>query len=513
MPAENAFAVQSPFRAFERGLALAEKFRLSREQAEQDDLAEKRQSLLDQAVERTRKPGASWEDFSFLASLLPPEQSTALRESYALRSKEAQEDSLSRSAEIFAALRGGKADLAVTLMDDIITAARGAGEEQRAVFIESLRDQVQSGDTDGPASVIGTLLAHMPRGDVVISKAMELEKRAAEVREEGVDLETKGVALEREKTNLASDVAVARIKGIEAQFASEKMKAELSLTQEQVQQSIAARKSHDAAALLSGAERAVKQKELADKSLGILTREQRFDMSQKTRKEMNDRLDIFGELKGFYGNLLTAQSGGVGDIAATNALSKMFDTRSAVLQGEQAAMKKADSVAFGFMAFAREGLGAGPFSDEKRARMLSQGRAYYQIAVARERAIKDGILRQARSYGLRDEDILYSLTYDAIAPNAKTYPFATREAADKFDAEIANGNKDYDALATSLGVRSKSDDADGTAVVTPEKERPAESGGAEKQEPQFSLTVPDGRTFTTTRNGIESFLREYGVKK
>ena len=168
---------QSFLQAFKTGTAITET-RMAQEKAQREA---EQQQLISQAFQRLRQPGATAKDYADLAMMLPETQAKAVRESFAMMSGERQQNALTKAGQVFSALKSGKPEIAVSLIEQQIEAKRNSGDEQGAKFLETWRD-VAKENPKAAEDYFGFTISQIPGGDKVIDGVVQLaeERRKAE---------------------------------------------------------------------------------------------------------------------------------------------------------------------------------------------------------------------------------------------------------------------------------------------------------------------------------------------
>lgn len=168
---------QSFLQAFKTGTAITET-RMAQEKAQREA---EQQQLISQAFQRLRQPGATAKDYADLAMMLPETQAKAVRESFSMMSGERQQNALTQAGQIFSALKSGKPEIAVSLIEQQIEAKRNSGDEGGARFLETWRD-VAKENPKAAEDYFGFTISQIPGGDKVIDGVVQLaeERRKAE---------------------------------------------------------------------------------------------------------------------------------------------------------------------------------------------------------------------------------------------------------------------------------------------------------------------------------------------
>jgi len=206
MPAPIDYGVQiadptqSFLSAFQTGAGIQET-RLKQEQQQQQMANQK---LIQDGLTKLRQPGATVEDVSNLAMILPKDQSESVLKAWALKTDAQKQNALSRTGKVVSALFAGENDIAQQLINDEAVAMRNSGNEEGAKFLETWRGITEINPTATERFFTAQLL-QLPGGDKIVENIIKLnvERRA----------EAQG------KPTLAKLEAEAIEKGVMAEFA------------------------------------------------------------------------------------------------------------------------------------------------------------------------------------------------------------------------------------------------------------------------------------------------------
>lgn len=166
---------QSFLSAFKTGASIQD-MRVKQEQQQQQVANQK---LVQEGFAKLRQPNATAADYANLAMILPETQAKAVRESFSMLSSERQQNALQQSGQIFSALKSGKPEIAIGIIDRQIEAKRNNGDEEGAKFLETWRD-VTKENPKATEDYFGFTISQMPGGDKVIESSVKLggERRA-----------------------------------------------------------------------------------------------------------------------------------------------------------------------------------------------------------------------------------------------------------------------------------------------------------------------------------------------
>jgi len=181
MPAPIDYGVQiadptqSFLSAFQTGAGIQET-RLKQEQQQQQMANQK---LIQDGLTKLRQPGATAEDVSNLAMILPKDQSESVLKAWALKTDTQKQNALSRTGKVVSALFAGETDIAQQLINDEAVAMRNSGNEEGAKFLETWRGITEINPTATERFFTAQLL-QLPGGDKIVENVIKLgaEKRA-----------------------------------------------------------------------------------------------------------------------------------------------------------------------------------------------------------------------------------------------------------------------------------------------------------------------------------------------
>jgi len=391
------------------------------------------QKLITEGFNKLRQPGATAADYANLAMLLPETQAKSVREAFAMKSSEQQQNTLSQAGQVFAAFKSGKPEIAIDLMDRQIEAKRNSGDEQGAKFLETWRDVAKT-NPKAAEDYFGFTMSQVPGGDKVIEGALKLteERRAAE----------------KAPFELTKAESEAVIKSAEAKFAPDKFGAELGLTKAQIDQAKASAAASRASAAASGAEAKRKTAEAQQMASGVIPLDKRPEAEGKMRKEYSDQTKGYQEVKSAYGRVLSAEDTAVGDLSLIFGYMKMLDPGSVVREGEFATAQNAAGVPERIQNIYNRAVRGERLTPGQRKSFKGQAEKLYQSSKQHESTVRSGISRIAKGYGLSTENIFYEPSETApaaptptsapsggvqvTAPNGQTLTFPSQQAADAF---------------------------------------------------------------------------------
>jgi hypothetical protein len=336
--------------SFQAGASIQEA-KLKQEQAQQQIAQQK---LIQEGFTKLRQPGATAADYANLSMMLPETQAKAVRESFSMLDSQRQQVALQQSGQVFSALKSGKPEIAISLLEKQIEGKRQSGDEAGAKFLETWRD-VTKENPKATEDYFGFTMSQIPGGDKVITSAIALggESRAmAKAPSELTEAMAKAdkalaeAATARATAMNSGELAAANARlataqadkaKIEARYAEQmtleelkKKAADLGLTNAQTGSALAQTKK-------LGQETAKIALELeALKATGGIDPAKKFEQEEKLRKEYQGRTKVYGELGTTYQNMKSSADAktGPGDIALITGFMKMLDPGSVVRETE-----------------------------------------------------------------------------------------------------------------------------------------------------------------------------------
>ena len=367
-----------------------------KQQQQQQQAAQ--QKLIQEGFNKLRQPGATAADYANLSMMLPETQAKSVRESFSMLSGERQQAALRDAGEVFSAFKAGKPEIAITRLDQQIEGKRNAGDEAGAKFLETWRD-VAKENPKATEDYFGFTISQIPGGDKVITSAIALGG-------EGRLQQMQPLAMRK----LSAETIEQEIK---AKFAPEKLLTDLDLTKEQIEQAKAARRASDAAAKKSGAEATRAEAEAAQMASGVIPADKRPEVEGKLRKEYNDQTKPYQEVKSAYGRVLSSEDNAVGDLSLIFGYMKMLDPGSVVREGEFATAQNAAGVPDRIMNIYNKVISGERLNASQRNSFKGQAKGLYNSALEGEKAVRTGLDRIAKGYGLNTSNIFYSATEEA----------------------------------------------------------------------------------------------------
>jgi hypothetical protein len=316
---------QSFLSAFQTGASIQD-MRAKQEQ-QQQQIANQR--LVQEGFAKLRQPGATAADYANLAMVLPETQAKAVRESFNMLSGERQQNALQQSGQIFSALKSGKPEIAIGLIDRQIEAKRNSGDEEGAKFLETWRD-VTKENPKATEDYFGFTISQMPGGDKVIESSVKLGGERRAEAQAPAELRQKNAVAGKAESD--AQIRAEEAKNIAAVIKAdlEKKAADLGLTKAQTGSALAQSKK-------LGVETAKAVLELeALKASGGVDPAKTFDQEEKLRKEFQTRTKTYQDVNQTYQTLKASSNAksGPGDIALITGFMKMLDPGSVVRETE-----------------------------------------------------------------------------------------------------------------------------------------------------------------------------------
>jgi len=240
--------------------------------------------------------------------------------------------------------------------------------------------------------------------------------------------------------------AETRLKEIEALFAPQNFRAALGLTAAQTESARGSAASSYASAAASRATAGRADAEAGQIRAGVIPFEKRPEAEGKMRKEYSDQTKSYQDVKSAYGRVLAAEPTATGSIAKIFSYMKMLDPGSVVREGEYATAQNATGVPQRFINMYNKALSGDGLSVTQRQEIDSQAKKLYTQTRTQESAVRKGVERIAKGYGLDPQNIFYEAVESTpvapvslipvTAPDGKTYNFKTQADADAFKKRV-----------------------------------------------------------------------------
>ncbi len=161
---------QSFLSAFQTGTAIQEAS--LKQQQQQQQMANQR--LIQEGLAKIRQPGATVEDVSNLAMILPKDQSETVIKAFQLKTDAQKQNALNRAGKVVSALFAGENDIAQQLISDEAVAMRNSGNEEGAKFLETWRGVTEVNPTASQNFFTAELL-RLPGGDKIVENIVKLQ--------------------------------------------------------------------------------------------------------------------------------------------------------------------------------------------------------------------------------------------------------------------------------------------------------------------------------------------------
>lgn len=248
MPAPIDYGVQiadptqSFLSAFQAGTSIQDAQFKQQQQVQQAA----QQKLIQAGFAKLQSPNATAADYANLSMMLPETQAKAVRESFGMLTEDRQKTALGQASQVFSALKSGKPEIAISLMDQQIEAKQNAGDMAGADFLKTWRD-VAKENPQATENYFGFTISQIPGGDKVIESAIKLggESRAAGLAPSALrqseikaqtDMADLRIKLQSEPDKAKQLALETQIKEIEANFQEQVIQADLDLKKAQTGQ-------------------------------------------------------------------------------------------------------------------------------------------------------------------------------------------------------------------------------------------------------------------------------------
>ena len=316
---------QSFMSAFQTGTAIQDT-RLKQQQQQQQMANQK---VILEGLAKIRQPGATVDDVSNLAMILPKDQSETVLKAFALKTDAQKQNSLNQAGRVVSALFAGENDIAQNLITEQANAMRNSGNEEGAKFLETWRGVTEVNPTASQNFFTAELL-RLPGGDKIVENIVKL--RTDNRAEAKAPFELTEAQQKANKARSDAEIRAEEAKNIAADIKAdlEKKAADLGLTKAQTGSALAQSKK-------LGVETAKAVLELeALKASGGVDPAKSFDQEEKLRKEFQTRTKTYQEVNQTYQTLKASSNAksGPGDIALITGFMKMLDPGSVVRETE-----------------------------------------------------------------------------------------------------------------------------------------------------------------------------------
>lgn len=353
---------------------------------------------------------------------------------------EAQQTTLAgQYGEVTAAALGGNTDLAAKKADEYAQAFANSGDEDKAKDFAAMAENIRQ--NPGQAALfVGVALNKM--GETGQKVYEGLFKAKTETRTErmddaklmqiliqnGVDAASaQSIVSEREakaKSAQASAAVASRVEEAgavkaegealkakaEGEYAPDRIKAELKLTDAQTAQYVANAKDLGARTAKTMAEIDALGKEAP------LTPPEKMDAEGKLRKEYSDQTKSFQDVYDSWARMQAAKDDAVGDLSMIFGYMKALDPGSVVREGEFEVARKTAGIPDRVWNFYEKLKTGERLTESQRKSFREQGKALYEAAQIKEGVVRKGLTRIAKSNGLDVDNIFYE-TNGVTEPN------------------------------------------------------------------------------------------------
>lgn len=174
-PIDYTTQVQQPIQAAAQGYQLGAGIRDDQQHQQllaQQQAAQLRQSQVISALVSNPNAGAS--DYAN-AALLVPGMKDQFKQAWDQKNSSQQQNDLSHTSQIYAALQSGNPDVATNLLMQRAQALRNSGNEAEAAHAEAMAGVVQA-HPDFARTQVGLYLSSIPGGDKIVDQARTLRR-------------------------------------------------------------------------------------------------------------------------------------------------------------------------------------------------------------------------------------------------------------------------------------------------------------------------------------------------
>lgn len=389
--------IQDPNAGFMRGLQMVQAFqqmdadaearklqvaKMAAETAKAQAEAERRAAYQSDIASAFENP--SHEAFAALTAK-HPDQREALSQSWKMLSGAQQDSEFLTGAQAFNALQSGNAETAKSVLEAQITAMKNGGKD--ASKLEAMRSTIDV-DPKRAQAQLGFVLSAV---DPERWAKMGAESRASDLA----------------PSKLAESEATATIKGIEAQFAPDKMAEDLKKQRADLVKTMADTANTDANRRKTLAEIAAldaKAKMLAE---GKIPPEDRPAMEIKLNDKFLKDTANFTEVQEGYRRVKGASPNEAGDLSLVFGYMKMLDPTSTVREGEQAQVRNAAGVPDRIKNQYNKLMSGEILTKDQRIIFKAEAEKLLQAAQIKEKKVRAGMEEIVKNYGLNPENVFY----------------------------------------------------------------------------------------------------------
>lgn len=389
--------IQDPSAGFMRGLQMVQAFqqmdadaearklqvaKMAAETAKAQAEAERRAAYQSDIASAFENP--SHEAFAALTAK-HPDQREALSQSWKMLSGAQQDSEFLTGAQAFNALQSGNTETAKSVLEAQITAMKNGGKD--ASKLEAMRSTIDV-DPKRAQAQLGFVLSAV---DPERWAKMGAESRASDLA----------------PSKLAESEATATIKGIEAQFAPDKMAEDLKKQRADLVKTMADTDLTNAnrkAKLAEIAALDAKAKMLAE---GKIPPEDRPAMEDKFRAEYLKSSAAMLSTRDAFRKVQTATPNAIGDLALVIAFNKMIDEGSVVKESEAETVRNAKSLSERLGATFEKIKSGETLTDDQRKNIRNETAKLMAAMERNEKEVRVGLTDIANRRGLDKRNIFY----------------------------------------------------------------------------------------------------------
>ena len=389
--------IQDPSAGFMRGLQMVQAFqqmdadaearklqvaKMAAETAKAQAEAERRAAYQADVAAAAKNP--TYEAYSDLTTKYP-EHREAFGDAYKLRSEGQRKTEFLAGARAWTALENGDTAAAEAVVNEYITPMKNSGKDTGS--LEAIREAIKTDPIKAKARLGFVMSAIDPTEWAKIGA----EKRAAELA----------------PSKLAESEATATIKGIEAQFAPDKMAEDLKKQRADLVKTMADTELTNANRKAKLAEIAAldsKAKMLAE---GKIPLEERPAMEDKFRAEYLKSSAAMLSTRDAFRKVQTASENAIGDLALVIAFNKMIDEGSVVKESEAETVRNAKSLSERLGATFEKIKSGETLTDDQRKNIRNETAKLMAAMERNEKEVRVGLTDIANRRGLDKRNIFY----------------------------------------------------------------------------------------------------------
>jgi len=405
--------MQNPLAAFEQAANMGMGIRQNQQTLEANRLkleAEKagqeRLRQVGELVNRAASPGATVADVQqAMAFAMNPEQYKALESKFSQMSTDELTARSVPALQAYSALRQGKNDVAIGILDNRATALENSGDTAGANQLRAQIDAIKSDGADAVMIQIGGLLG----ADSKVG-APGLEAIHKQIMEP-IQIKEAGAKAKSAVSQSIIDEAKAKWapKNEEANYRD--LLAGIGLKGAQTASAQASTRASNAAAGRDAAE-------AQSLTAGIIPAAKRPEAETALRKEYNTQTQPFREVQASYRRVKAAEPTGAGDVALVYGYMKMLDPGSVVREGEFATAEKTAGIPSAVVNAYNKAISGKRLTDDQRKIFQRQAGGLYNAALEGETTVRTGIERIAKKGGLDTGQIFYEGAPQRVATEA-----------------------------------------------------------------------------------------------